>query len=654
MTHLLPYRTRSLLLRFCGLICWGMVVPLDAMAQSQNWTTAGIPVELTARANAVVRHDETSFKVLSRGEAIWTRRYAVTIFNEKGEAEHADLLVPYDKFTRINSVTGTIYDAAGKKLKSLKNNEIEDFGQSSDGGEITDNRFKYAKFAKKNYAYPYTVEFSYETRERNMMLYPRWTPILSYGTAVQHASLTIESPVDVPFRYKQLNGVAPPSIDGSQPDRRILRWEMKNAIALQPEAYSLPVFQFLPMVLTAPLDFEVQEYTGRFTDWQDLGKFYYELNKGRDALPVSVKDELKKKVDSAWSPDEKVRRVYEWMQSKTRYVSIQLGIGGWQTIEAMEVATKGFGDCKALSNFTVALLREVGVNAYTALVRAGANAEIEPDFPSSQFNHVIVCVPMATDTVWLECTSPLNPYGYLGDFTGNRQALLITPEGGKLVATRRYHSQDNRRLREAVVKLEASGDAKIAIATRYYGLQQENCQGTLYAKDATAQKNALIQQLGLPGAEIQQFAIGNGKETYPCIVENMNLNVHHFATLTGTRLFLRPASLMRPMNLTGGGNDRTTDFYLPPNEYSFEDSDTVRIALPKGFIPESLPPTQELESKFGNLSASLVKEGNQLVYVRNFRAHGGRYPAADFAEWVDFVKKVRRSERTQVVLVKGE
>ena len=106
------------------------------------------------------------------------------------------------------------------------------------------------------------------------------------------------------------------------------------------------------------------------------------------------------------------------MQKKTRYVNVSIGIGGWQPFDAATVDKTSYGDCKALSNFTKSLLSVVGIKSFYALNNAGSDANsIDRSFPSAQFNHAFVCVPLDRDTIWLECTNQRYPCGFNSDFT---------------------------------------------------------------------------------------------------------------------------------------------------------------------------------------------------------------------------------------------
>jgi hypothetical protein len=94
--------------------------------------------------------------------------------------------------------------------------------------------------------------------------------------------------------------------------------------------------------------FKLDNYKGDMSTWKGFGKFIYELSKGRDVLPDDIKQQVKSLTARASSDVEKIKILYDYLQKNTRYISIQLGLGGWQPFEATYVAKKGYGDCKAL------------------------------------------------------------------------------------------------------------------------------------------------------------------------------------------------------------------------------------------------------------------------------------------------------------------
>ena len=605
-------------------------------------------------ADAVVRVDETVWEIKSQAEAIMKSRLVVTVLNEKGEEEHGELRVRYDKFTRITDISGNIYDATGKQVKKLRNSEIEDYGYGGGGDNISDARVKLASFGKKSYAYPYTIEYVYEVRDRNMMSYPGWTPDQKEGSAVELSVYRILAPSGFKFRYKEYNGapavVKSKTADGSD----IYEWSQKDQPARKlTDLYQLPAIERSPMVMVAPSDFEVQDYKGNFNSWEDLGKFYGALNAGRDVLPASVIGEVKALTKSARSEREKAELIYKWMQSKSRYVSIQLGSGGWQTIDAATVASTGYGDCKALTNFTIAALRSVGINCYAALIKAGDEEVIKPDFPSNQFNHAIACALVGKDTLWLECTSQLVKPNFMGTFTGGRHALLVTPEGGKLVRTPDYKPAQNTRDSHTVVKLEASGDGMVEVKALYTGLQQETRASVMQTGTKEEQKKWLLNHINLPSLDLQRFEWIAGQDKDPSVTEKLTLNVRNCATKTGTRLFIKPSLLSRSFELPAT-TERTTDFYLPVSEYNFTDLDTVSYEVPANYKLETTLPAFQISSGFGSYELKTSYGNNKLICARKVVMNGGRYASKDFAAWVDFLKKIRKADRAQVVFVENK
>jgi hypothetical protein len=619
----------------------------------QDFNVEKISPTLLKDADAVVRLDEKYWEIQSKGEAKLKHRTVVTVFNESGEDSYNQLVVDYDKFTKILDINGSIYDGAGKLLKKLKGSDIEDYGYGIGGDQITDARVKIADFGKKRYLYPYTIEFTYEKKDRNMIFYPKWMPLVNSTSSIERSVFRIKAPIGFDFRFKEYNGV-PAVVKKTEAGGDVYQWTMENqAVVKKNDLYPLPLMDHSPLVMAAPADFEIQDYQGNFNSWEDLGKFYYTLNAGRDVLPPATVAEIRTVVKDVKSDREKVELIYKWMQARSRYVSIQLGIGGWQTIDAMTVAGKGYGDCKALTNFTLAALRSAGITCHAALIRAGKEEKIKADFPSSQFNHVIACAIIAKDTIWLECTDQTSRPNFMGTFTGGRHALLVMPQGGKLVSTIEYKSLQNIRKSKANVNLEESGDGVVDVQVLYTGVQQESRSGVLHNGNKEEQKNWLINHINLPSLDLQRFELLEDKGQEPTITEKLTLHVRNCATKTGTRLFVKPSLLSRPFELPAV-SERTSDFYLPTSEYNFTDLDTVSYQIPVAYKLETTLPSVQINSIFGSYESRTSFEDNRLVCSRKVIMNGGRYDSKDFPAWVDFLKKIRKADRTQVVFVQNK
>lgn len=625
----------------CLMIFYGKLL----YAAGGNYSIATIPPQLLENANAIIRVHETTFTVKSIGEATQKVHYTITILNEKAK-RHATLGVPYSKLIKFNSLQGTLYDASGKEIKKLKKSDIGDVSAISDVSLFEDTRMKIASFTYTQY--PYTVEFEYEVTSYNMLFYPHWEPQDKEHEAVEKSSFKVIMPQGIDLRYRELNLDKKATIvnTGTQ---TIYEWSVSNLPAKKLEPLSPPLSAFVPSVYTAPTDFEVEGYKGNMSSWENLGKFQQALNAGRDELPEPMKLKIQQLTAGEKDQIQKVKKVYEYLQANTRYVSIQLGIGGWQPFEAKLVAEKGYGDCKALSNYTKAMLKSIGIESYDASILAGQDeADIFADFPNSRFNHVILCVPLQKDTIWLECTSQTKAFGYMGSFTDDRYALLTTPQGGKLVRTPVYIASDNLLNRRADVHLNAQGDATAQVTTTYTGRQQETIAQVIHQFSPEDQKKWLYKNTNIPSFEINKFEFQEQKNRIPAITEKLNLAVRKCASISGSRLFLMPNLL-------------SSNSYVPPKvenrqqevvrNYAYIDIDTIQYHIPVNYHIEYQPKSVQIKSVFGEYTASCKMENGVITYIRSVKMNKGKYPSASYEELIEFYKKIAKADRMQLVFV---
>lgn len=625
------------------LICILYLQP--AFAGDPDYSVAAIPAALKEKAHAIKRMEELVVNVSSLSEKKIVHRYAITVLDASGD-KYAKVIDYYDKLRSIRSISGTLYDAAGKQLKRLKQSDVEDL--SGVGSSLmSDDRIKRHSFYYT--VYPYTVEYEIEVKENNTFTFPEWIPQEDEPFSVEKSKLVVNVPLDFTLRYQSFHYKGEPVITTDK-DTRTYSWEVKDLTVLPDERFVTDWHRRTTSVLLAPADFEIQRYKGSMNTWEEMSRFMYVLNQGRDQLPEAVKQTVHQLTDGL-SREEKITKLYHYLQQHTRYVSVQLGIGGWQTFDASYVAANGYGDCKALSNYMCSLLKEAGLPAFCVLVYGGDNEiTFEEGFPSNQFNHVIACVPGTKDTTWLECTSTTLPAGYLSSFTANRPVLIASEKGSKLVHTPAYSMEQNLQLRRITANINDNGDMLLNAVTHYTGMQQDDLQGRLHQLSREKQLEILKKGLSLPSYDVNKYECKELAEQLPAIDEQLEISAHNYASISGKRMFIVPNLLNKTTIRPDADVPRLSDILL---RSSYRDADTVLITVPEGYLPESVPQSVSLKSAFGNYSCQATVSGNLITYIRNVSIKEGLYPATSFPELVSFYGAMYKADRAKLVLVRN-
>jgi len=615
---------------------------------AQQYNALLIPDSLKKNANVVKRYEENILEIKSPGKAIEKERHVYTILNEEAN-DYARFYTFYNKFTSIDYVSGALYDAMGKAQKHIKKKDLEDYSYSDGFSLMSDTRFKTTDFFCRSY--PYTVEYEEEDDVDGVLHFSDWFPASASGMSVEDSKYVIIAPKDYVVRYKPLNCSIEPVIT-EEKDKKTYTWEIKNVPAKHTESMGPSWAEIAPRVLIGPSDFEAEGYKGNMNTWENYGMFIHELAKGRDVLPDDTKRKVHELTDKLKDPKQKISVLYDYMQKNTHYISIQLGIGGWQPFDATYVATKRYGDCKALSNYMVALLKEAGIKGKTVDIRAGANAaSINKDFPSFQFNHVIACVPLDKDTVWLECTSETLPAGYLSSFTANRYAVLVDENGGKLIHTPKYNYHDNQEIRKIDATINEEGNLSASVNTQYKAEQQDNLEQLINGLSKDKMLEHLKSEIDLPTYDITKFNYTQQKDVIPSINESLELTASNYAQVSGRRLFIAPDILTRSSTKLKQEDERKLEVKLY-NEYT--DIDSVEIKIPAGYQPEAIPQDMKIQTKFGKYFSSVKVMPDKILYYRNREQYSGTFPPSDYNELVKFYEQIYKADRAKIVLVKKE
>jgi hypothetical protein len=507
---------------------------------------------------------------------------------------------------------------------------------------IVDGMYHYLQISTASY--PITVEYKYEIDLSGTLTYP---PYHIQGTeeSVQNSSYTAIVPQDLDLRFLEQKITLKPSVN-TVGKNKVYKWEVKNLKAFKDEEGSVGAAFYYPSIILAPNKFRHFNTYGEMTSWKAFGQWGYELLKGLDELPAERKAYFASMVKDAKSDREKVAMIYNYLQKNFRYVSIQLGIGGVKPFPAHFTDDKKYGDCKGLSLYMLAALKSIGIKSYCAFINAKYDQEaVSASFPCDRFNHVILCVPQQKDSIWLECTSSTTEFAVLGTFTENRNALLLTENGGVLVPTPMSKAADNGMYTSTVINLNDDGSGSTTTNLASKGDYKE-LMNTMVSAKKDDQKKIIMRYLGFKQPD--EFSVVKKEETL-----DIDLKIEKIPQFSaGTKMFLNPRINSIWRTVLPKAENRKQDYYF---EAPFIKTDTTVYNLPESYIAESIPAPAALKCDYGSYSAiySYVKEKNQLVSISRLELSHNRIPHDKYAEVKKFFDGVLSEDSQKLVIKKN-
>ena len=606
-----------------------------------NYPVNTISDSLKTGVQAVVRNSSEFFVQQDEQTGTYTKTYVITILNEKGKS-YSDFVIGEDDFFELKNFVGEVYDANGKILKKITRKDLITTAFSTD--LISSAKTTFYQYHAP--VYPYTVKYEYEMKFKNgMLLYPTFAPIPGYDVSLEQAAYTLQIPSNQKLRYKA-QGTAIQPVKKSLPIDTYT-WKLSGLKAISYEQWA-PVEELFPVVYLSPDTFCVTNICGNMTNWEAYGQWCAKLLTGRNLLPQKTIDKIFELTQNTTDQREKVKILYDYLQKTTRYVAIQLGIGGWQPMRAEEVAKTGFGDCKALSNYMKSLLEIVDIPSYYTVIST-KKKRFFPDFPSfGQSNHVILMVPMKSDTLFLECTSQQAPFGYISSLAGH-DALAVGDDKAFLCTLPDYPPRENEEVNHIQIQVDAEGTGHLTVHSTFKNEEFEGLYYALKNADPKETNDILTNLLRVHKPTINQFRKEEILDIPPRLDLYFTVDCEDFATQTGMRMFIpiNPSETGLKELLTG--SSRKYDIVMDVSKFQ---NDTIIFRIPEGYSIENQPKAVEINSSYGYFKSDISEKDGQFIYTQTLEIKKGRYPAAEFEEMKKFYNRIETLQNGKISLKK--
>ena len=594
-----------------------------------------------ANAQKATVEESTDIICDGPGHAIQHFKGVTTIHNEHG-ASMAVFVCSCSKHDKLTSFKGQVTDASGRVIHKFKESELKKT-EYSPYLAVDDYRM-YLDYTPPFYPVTVTYEWTIESRD-NLIEFPSFCPQSDYDVSVKKATYSLKVPKSMKIRYALQNINNKVSVSDGDKNTQVFTLQVDSLPALKQEPYSRQLREKLPLARFAPTNFEYYGTKGSLNSWADYGKWEYSLIQDRDQLTDAERQELHQLTDGLKTDREKVEAIYKRLEKSTRYVAILLGIGGQQPAPASDVSKSGFGDCKGLSNYMRAMLKEIGIPSnYTTI--STINRRLQKDYASvGQLNHVILQVPLQNDTLWLECTNPQLPMGYVHEGIAGHDAIEVSEAGGRLVRLPVYPDSTNLMHSDININLSEQGAASINISQSVLNHQYESYIPLLKADEKDRQKY-LQKIVHAPQAEIGKVDI---QESGAKITLDAEIKSQKYATKTGQRLFVPICPLHRGYTVPNANSERVENIW---RDMGYLDTDDITITIPEGYAIEAGPKAVSIEHPFASFSFSIQADDNTIHIKNRLLMKSGIFPKSQYAQLADFIRSINSAYNQKVVLKK--
>src|SRR3954469_518284 len=644
-------------MRACSLLLCSLIV-LIQLAQGQTPPTGRVGDPSVARDTiyrlavssddhpdeaAVVLLDDAAVRYELDGTGVERYRQVIQILKTEaveGYAEHEFSYSPAHQRLTVNWIRVVRPDGT---LVSEAPSQAQDADVPASLTDTVYGDTKIRRYSLSGVAPGTIVDWSYTLEEVKPFLpgdfLHSWT--IQSGRLTRRFRLMIDLPTamrphlierNVGFRHQETESLR----------RRTYLWSTDDTSRLQPEEF---MADSNGVIGTIGLSGPVQ--------WEDIGRWYSELSEQRYALNHSTRDRIRSLVRSAPTADDSLRALHRYVAQDIRYVSIALGLGGYQPRTPSEVVTSGYGDCKDKTTLFVAGARALGFRAYPVLLNAGQ--EVERGLPSmQQFNHAIAVVERPEGGVYLDPTADLVPYGELPESDQGQFGLIVYSDStSEQVTLPQAEPGDN--LNQTLISgvLTPDGYVTASYQERGGGSRQLGIRSLFVPPMDSTRRAEFARSIAtkvFPGAEADSLEIFDGRDLRA--EPRVALKIVHGSAArpvgaAGTMILTLPFPSMRGMADAPAMLESRQ-----PRRFSIDAAKVIgpvttetelRLALPSGWAVQ-LPPSIEAVSRWGSYAARYNQEGDTVLVSRRLEGTRGIYPPDSITDLADWLRSIGQDD----------
>lgn len=573
------------------------------------------------------------------GSAKIVTRQAIKVLNQRGREQEAEVKVPYNgSYETVRLVRARTLRPNGEVVE-VKPSEVRN-GAASEGYDDA----RVLSFSMPAVEPGCVIDYEYVTEQKQSPLPGHfWFQWYFQGgfDPVQRTRLRVTVPKSLNLARQLRNSGIEPKIQlAADGKSTTYTWEQSEVPPLSTEPLMPPIERQLPKLTVSTVP-----------TWQSVADWYTKLAQGATKPDPAVESLARELTRTCRTDEEKARAIFYYVQDKTRYVAIELGISAYQPRPAGRTLTVQYGDCKDMATLLVALLRAVGLTAYPVLLQAGEPFPQQSELPTPHaFNHAICQTRIGEKTYWLDATAQVCRFGDIPQADRGVEALVIK-DGRAVFETIPEGTPEDERSEQVVkLTLDAEGAATGSVRVAGSGDTELGLRANFLVKSPDESKQyteALLGSIGVnPKVSRYQLSEVANRDT-PLTLE-AQARFPSWANVSGELLIFKA----RPDQATSAyASPFTEETRLYPiyQSQSRTTRSVLEVTLPEGYSFLYVPKPLALESALGSFTRTVEQSGRTLTLTITVVDKRVTVPAKDYAAQRQYIEKYLRMYSESVI-----
>ncbi len=626
--------------------------------QLPDWVTAAAaekPGVFPPDTRAVVLLEETTLQVQPGGRSVERVRRVVKILRPQGR-EYGEIDVPFNAESKVNYLHVWSISPDGRQF-AMKDNEIVERGWEGSGLLYDDIRFKTANAPGRDVSG--IVAYEYEQKVPSYFSEDTWEIQESIPKVIDRYTVHLPAGWEYKASWHQHSNV-PETVtqDGAT-------WELHDVAGLDlRDVPAAPAWSSL--CARAVISYFGGGTVRTSGDWRSIGAYYQLLAQDRAQPTPEITTKAQELIAGKTDFADRAQAIAEYVQH-TRYVGIEIGIGGWQPHAASAIFHSNSGDCKDKATLLAAMLSSIGIHSTWVLVDTRRGV-VSPELPSMFGNHMIAAIQLpdgyqserlhAVITtksgkrfLIFDPTWTYTPFGTLESNLQGGYGVLVDGKQSELIALPVLAPDLNAVIRTANFKLGEDGELTGEVTEHRSGDIGAHWRRVFQESSEKDQRQEMTRALGL---DLGDFTLGalraeNTVMLNRDFIQTFTVTVPAYARQTGPLLLVRPRVFGRDaMSL-----DQKIRLYpIDLRETRFV-KDDFTIELPSGYLLDELPEPVSIDLGFASYQSRSEVHGNRLHYARQYTVNQVVLPSEKYQALQNLMGQVEQDERSQVVFKKA-